>query len=337
MSAPASDKRPQRGGWVRLIVLALGVAVLLRLFVLEPYRIPTPSMAGTLLPGDHVLVSKLHYGARLPMTLGIPFTERTVDGVALPGWRLPGFRDVRRGDVVVFNQPRQPGPIDRRMPFVKRAIGLPGDTVRIEEKRVWINGARLPDAPSVQFDWIVELHDARARTWSPSTPTNQPEGLGRGRFRIAATEADAETFRAQPEVASVEMLRQPQGARGGVFPFGGGYTLDTFGPIAVPQAGASMPLNDDTWPLLEAIAIDYEGHEVERRPDGAYSVDGVVQRSYTFAQDYFFVLGDNRDQSSDSRVWGLVPRDHLIGKAVLVHASTAEDGIRWGRMGRWIQ
>ncbi|MEM6785790.1 MAG: signal peptidase I [Bacteroidota bacterium] len=327
----------KRGGWLRLIVLALLVAVVLRVFVLEPYRIPTPSMAGTLLPGDHVLVSKLHYGPRLPITLGVPFAEWTWDGVELPGWRWPGFSDVRRGDVIVFNQPRQPGPIDQRMPFVKRAVGLPGDTIAIVDKQVQVNGVPIVERGVIQYDWIVELEDDRARTLDAPSLTSPPEGLGRGRFRIAATTEQADVLRGREAVAGVEMIRQPQGARGGVFPFGSGNTLDSYGPLFVPQAGNSVPLTDDTWPMLQAILTEYEGHNVRRRPDGAFEVDGVTRSTYTFEQDYYFALGDNRDQSSDSRIWGFVPHDHVIGKAVLVHTSSGPDGVRWDRVGRWIK
>ncbi|MEL6443946.1 MAG: signal peptidase I [Bacteroidota bacterium] len=332
-------KRESRGrsGWVRLILLALLVAVLLRVFVLEPYRIPTPSMAGTLLPGDHVLVSKVHYGPRLPITLRIPFSDWILEGVELPGWRLPGFRAVHRGDVVVFNQPRQPGPIDQRMPFVKRAVGLPGDTIRIVDKQVLVDGTLAVEPSALQYDWIVELEDERARTFEAPSLSSAPEALGRGRFRIAATVGQVEALRAAEAVAAVTLLRQPQGARGGVYPFGSGFTLDSYGPLVVPKAGATVLLNDETWAHLAPIIEDYEAHVVERQPDGSFSVDGEVQLTYTFEQDYFFVLGDNRDQSSDSRVWGFVPSNHLIGKAVFVHVSTGPEGIRWGRVGRWVR
>ncbi|MEM9998630.1 MAG: signal peptidase I [Bacteroidota bacterium] len=331
---PASPRK--RWGTGRIVLIAILLSVALRILAMEPYRIPSPSMAGTLLPGDHVLVSKLHYGARLPVTLGVPFTEWYWDGLELPGWRLPGFTRVQRGDVVVFNQPRQAGPIDRRTPFVKRVIGLPGDTVQIVDKAVSVNGTPFAfddaAATQVQYDWLVTLTDDRARAWGPPGLTGPPEALGRGRFRIASTAARVEALRGREEVADIQPLRQPQGARGGLFPFGSGATLDTYGPLGVPKEGARVRLTDDTWPIVRLIVERYEDHDARRRPDGTYEIDGLPQTHYTFAQDYYFVLGDNRDQSSDSRVWGFVPHDHLIGKAVLVYYSASDDGPRWDRL-----
>ncbi len=313
-------------GWAILIVLTV------RAFLVEPFRIPTPSMENTLLVGDFLFVSKLHYGARTPNTVCVPFIGKPcLPGVELPQTRLPGFSEPKRGDVAVFNYPPETGPVERRTPYIKRLVGMPGDTVRLLDKVLYVNGERFMLSPTQQQWWAVtpsgnagvpraRIEEAEAELLGPIPNTNQ--------VLVNASPQAAEALRALPYVASVEGYAYPEG-RGteGIFPAGSGSNRDHFKPLAVPKKGQTVALNAETWPALRDVVVRYEGHDADLLPDGRVRIDGEIAETYTFAQDYYFAMGDNRDNSQDSRFWGFVPHDHLVGKAVLVFFSL--DTERW--------
>ena len=330
---PGNRPRSALGLWARVVGAALVAAVVLRVFVLEAYRIPTPSMERTLRVGDFVLVSKLHYGPRTPVTLGLPFTDRYL-GVELPSVRLPGFSRVRRGDVVVFNLPTEPGPVDRRTPFVKRIMGLPGDTVEIVGKEVRVNGEAVAEAPGVQQRWVVAMEPGVPFAPESFAALGAPMPYERdgGEWVARLTPAEADTVATWPAVRSVRPLlaQRPEP----LFPFGRSQTPDEYGPVVVPEAGEAVRLDGTTWPTLRDVITRHEGRTARRFAGGRFEIDGALVEAYTVGQDYYFVLGDNRDDSSDSRRWGFVPRDHLIGKAVLIYFSwdRAGERVRWDRL-----
>ena len=331
---PPAPARSALGLWARVLGVALLAALGLRVFVVEAFRIPTPSMERTLLVGDFLLVSKLPYGPRTPVTLGLPFTGRYLDA-ELPSVRLPGFGRVERGDVVVFNLPTERGPLDRRTPFVKRVVGLPGDTVAIVGKEVRVNGEAVAEAPGVQQRWVVRLE--RGVPFAPESFREIGvrmafERRDEGEWLVRMTPAQAEAVAAWPAVRAVvpDLAARPEP----LFPLGRSQTLDDYGPVVVPQEGETVRLSGTTWPTLRDVITRHEGHTARRFADGRYEIDGELAETYTVGQDYYFVLGDNRDDSSDSRRWGFVPHDHLIGKAVLVYFSWEpyEGRVRWDRL-----
>ncbi len=320
-------------GWAILIVLVL------KAFIVEPFRIPTPSMEKTLLVGDYIFVSKLHYGARTPNTICIPFISGFVGGACLPGvelpqTRLPGFSEPQRGDVAVFNYPPEAGPVERRTPYIKRIVGMPGDTVRLLDKVLYVNGERFMLSETQEQWWEVtptegaavpraRVEEAGAELLGPVPNAN--------RVIVNATPQAAEALRALPYIASVEGFAYPEGQRNryrdldgstkDLFPAGRGFNRDNYGPLALPKKGQPVALTPESWPALRDVITRFEGHTAEALPDGRFRIDGEVVDSYTPAQDYYFMMGDNRDNSQDSRFWGFVPHDHLVGKAVLVFFS----------------
>ncbi|HYE59234.1 MAG TPA: signal peptidase I, partial [Rhodothermales bacterium] len=154
--------------WLDAIVFAVVVMLVVRTFFMDQFRIPTPSMEKSLLVGDFLFVSKLHYGARTPISLGIPFTKIHVPGLKLPGTRLPGFSEPKRGDAIVFNWPGMPQetptlPVDRRDFYIKRLIALPGETVEIRNSAVFVNGTALPEGENYQHIYLVYKRDATLR------------------------------------------------------------------------------------------------------------------------------------------------------------------------------
>jgi signal peptidase I len=329
----------------KVLLIALVVALFVRTFVLEGFRIPTESMEKSLLVGDFVLVSKLHYGPRLPLTIGIPLTDWYLRDASLPYLRLPGFTQVQRGDAIVFNYPLDLAPVDRRVHYIKRVVALPGDSLALRDKHLYVNGRRVAPLPTMQQRWHARM-DAAARfpldsLWAYGA--TQVTRLGRSVDEIAfeATETVAQQVAQWPQVQQVTPYVQDNDPGFGmrIFPIGSGFGRDNYGPLHVPQRGDTLIVNDETWLQYKELITRHEGHQARLLPGGIPEIDGVQTTQYVVEQDYFFVMGDNRDSSVDSRVWGFVPRDHIVGKAILIYFSwDAEAGKpRFDRLLRTVQ
>ena len=324
-SADEPTKGPLRQ-WAESLVFAIIVVLIVRTFFFDLFRIPTPSMEKNLLVGDYLFVSKLHYGTRLPVSLGVPFTSWSVPGVSFPYTRLPGFSEMERGDAVVFNYPPAEGPIDRKVHYIKRLIGMPGETLAVRDKVVHINGEPLPLGEGMQQDWMVVKSDARYRITraqmqqlgiSDVQPTESAS-----RVRILATPAAAETVRTLSWVERVTPYVHENASYGSLmYPPNQGYTPDNYGPIAVPRAGDTVTLTSENWRLYKPVITRYEGRSARQMTETTFAIDGEETTTYTFEQDYYFMMGDNRDNSEDSRFWGFVPMDHIVGKAIITYFS----------------
>ena len=374
-SRPAKPQKSGLREWADSLVFAVVAATIIRFFTFTAFAIPTPSMEGNLMVGDYLFVSKLHYGALTPKTpLQIPLTHQTIWGtnlpsyssaLQLPSFRLPGFSTVKNGDVVVFNYPpRQPGkpdhPADLRTNYIKRCIGIPGDVVSVRQGEVFVNGRPFPKSPHQQTTYFIQttevLNDRFFRkygiandfnsaegpfvNWQPveraNEATGQPELVG---YQVHTTEAVANELKKLEWVNGVEpLILPPNQPDPGIY---GGSTfawnIDHFGPLTVPKAGMTIPINRQTLALYGPLIERHEGH-----PAGTVAVTPTTLRiggravtSYAFRQNYYFMMGDNRHNSEDSRVWGFVPEDHIVGKAVLVWMSLNPTAPNWWEVVRW--
>lgn len=314
--------------WFDALLFALIAALIIRTLFFEAFRIPTPSMEKNLLVGDFLLVSKLHYGPRTPITLGIPFTDIYIKGLELPFFRFPGFTDVERGDPIVFNHPPENMPIDRKTHYIKRAIGLPGDTLALINKVVHINGVPDPLTEGMQQQWIVHKTGAQVQL-----PVPRLDELGArvvtfsrtpGQVIIQATPGAAQAIAEWPYVARVEPAVMTAGVpeqRTTIFPSGTDFNRDNYGPLYIPKAGQTITLTDENWSRYEEVINRFEKGNVVRTAYNTFTIDGQPGNQYTFTRDYYFAMGDNRDDSADSRAWGFVPDNHLVGRAFLIYFS----------------
>lgn len=323
--------KPRKGKfreWVDALVFAVVVMLIVRTLFFDLFRIPTPSMEKSLMVGDYLFVSKLHYGTRTPMTIGIPFTSIYLKGLQFPFFRFPGFSEVKRGDSVVFNWPADNvAAIDRRMHYIKRIMGLPGETLEVRDKIVYINDQPQAMLSGMQQSWTVYKTDPRAQL-SPSAlkdlgVTEIVQNQRSPIVLLVATQAAVDVIRSWPWVSKVEPAIAAPNERYNklMYPSGNNFTPDNYGPITIPQQGETVPLTDETWPYIYTVITRYERHKAERTGPNAFTIDGVAANSYTFDQDYYFAMGDNRDNSEDSRFWGFVPMDHVVGKAILIYFS----------------
>lgn len=347
-------KSPARE-WTEAIAFAVLAATLIRTFFIEAYVIPSGSMERSLLVGDYLFVSKMNYGPRLPMTpISFPFAQNTMpligtrsysDIVKLPYYRLPGFSNVKKGDVVVFNFPMQSDspfyrPVDKEDNYIKRCQGAPGDTLAIVNAQVFVNGKEMPNPAQGQPSYLVhtdgnplnpqlltDLHITEANQSSPSD------------YEMFMTRESAATLKGYSNIKSVSEDIQPKGVfNPEEFPHDPHlkWNVDNYGPIIIPKIGMTIKLDSLTFPVYRRVIEIYEKNKLELEGNDIL-INGKKTNSYTFKQNYYWMMGDNRHNSEDSRFWGFVPEDHIVGKALFIWMSTDSAGsflnsIRWSRI-----
>ncbi len=365
------------GDTVSSFIFAIVVATIVHTYVIQPFVIPSASLEKTLLVGDFLFVSKLNYGARVPMTtVAAPMVHDSLPLVKtlsytkfpqLPYFRFPAFQKIKNNDIVVFNWPRdtldhmyQPSPIrvdkpvDKKTNYVKRCVGIPGDSLQIKEGIVFINGKELilPERAKPQYSYSVAF-DKKTPIDFESILKELKINAGDAGFR---TEARDTLFIAGLTFQNAEILKKvkgitavirniSKGAEDGIFPdFGDGklslinnWNRDNYGPIYIPKAGETVALNPKNIALYKIIITEYEGNTLKVTDNDVYINDQKVT-SYTFKQNYFWMMGDNRHNSLDARYFGYTPQDHVVGKPVFIWMSWDSNGqgimnkIRWERL-----
>jgi len=338
--------------WVDAIIFAVIAATIIRTFFIEAYTIPTGSMEKSLLVGDFLFVSKVSYGARIPMTpLSFPFAHHTMPlfgGKSYLEWikigyhRLPGFGNIKHGDCVVFNWPaeNEGRPIDKKENYIKRCIGISGDTIELRDRAVYINGkaAPLPEYSQSSYH-VVTDGTGFSEQAVQRLGLRDGEPLSQNEYNLHLTRQNAEDLKTFGNVKKVDPNIVPKGFfQDFIFPFDPKYNwnVDNFGPVWIPKKGATIKIDSSNISLYRKVIGEYEGNTLEER-DGKIIINNSPATEYTFKMNYFFMMGDNRHNSADSRFWGFVPEDHIVGKAVFIWMSWDTDGdllnkIRWSRL-----
>ena len=369
--------------WLDAIIFAVVVVTFINIFFFQAFKIPSSSMESTLYTGDHLFVSKLTYGPRLPQTpLTIPFTHNRIFGsesystlIQNKYRRLKGFREVRRGDIVVFGFPngdtvltRRPAddyyawvralgreetiaqfgpvivrPADKKDHYVKRCVAVAGDTLEIRDGLVWVNGEKEADYPGRQLTYQVITSGSRINQLKlEELGLNLSELYFDSRLpgypHMPLTEEMLGKVKEIQTVLDVtpSLEKYPATAEeSAIFPFSKPWTSDYFGPLWIPAKGATVALDTENLPLYERIIRDYE-HNTLQVEGESILINGESATEYTFQQDYYFMMGDNRHNSLDSRYWGFVPEDHIVGTPSIIWLSTDANkafpkSIRWKR------
>ena len=337
--------------WFHAVLFALVTVIIVRGFFIEAFTIPSPSMEKTLQVGDFILVSKLSYGARIPITpLSVPFAHQTLpftnsksylDWFHFPYLRLPGTSEIKRNDIIVFNYPMETDlPIDHRTHYVKRCIAMPGDTLEIKEGKVFINAFLSIEPEYSQFNYLIKT-DKPGLEDSTLKKLNITEG-GRisvkGDYMLAMTKANAEILTQMKQVKDVKIYSDKKGSYSDfIFPHNDKFpwNIDFFGPLVIPQKGDSVEINLKNIALYERIITRYEENTLSIIHDSIY-INNKPTSHYKFKMNYYFMMGDNRHNSADSRFWGFVPENHIVGKAVYILLSINKEAegrskIRWDR------
>ena len=359
--------RTATGEWVSSIAFAVIAATLVHTYFMQPYTIPTSSLEKSLLIGDFLFVSKFHYGARVPMTtVAAPMVHDTLPIInvksylkfpQLPYLRLPAMQKIKRNDIVVFSWPvdtveqffkrtnrRIRKPIDKKSNYVKRCVGIAGDTLDIRDGYVYINGVKneLPDRARLQFLYETDT-DGKALSARSLRSRYHVREFGRlqdGNYILNLSDEDAQLISNNPTVKGLRKRISPKGEREEVFPNVAAlnWNRDNFGPVYIPEEGKTVELNLETLPYYKKVIVEYEKNSLSVKNGKIYLNEGVDPvSSYTFKQNYYWMMGDNRHNSEDSRYWGFVPFDHVVGKPVFIWFSWDSNGkglskVRWDRL-----
>lgn len=375
--------------WTESLVFAIFAAAFIRMFLIEAYVIPTPSMEGSLLVGDFLFVSKAHYGIRTPMTVAmvpllhnrIPYlnTESYVKKPSLPYYRLKALESIKRGSPFVFNWPvgdsvyltaQRPytvnqiklnpeilrydrelkkkvdnediivRPIDKKDHYIKRCVAIAGDTLQIINRELFIDGEKQEAPEKRQFLYYLkkELKVNKKKLAEWGIDSEDAAMTSRGNIVGYYLDADqAEKINKASADSILFIAERP--VDNSLFPFDkknfGKWSVDNFGPIYIPEKGATTKINLQNLALYRRIIAVYEKNELEVR-NGAIFINGEKADSYTFKQNYYWAMGDNRHNSEDSRAWGFVPEDHVVGKPLFIWFSTKNgdisNGINWSRL-----
>lgn len=384
--------------WTESIIFAVFAAAFIRMFLIEAFVIPTPSMEGSLNVGDYLFVSKAHYGIRTPMTvLQIPLAHNRAPVVggesyltepSLPYYRLPAFQKIKRGSPFVFNWPvgdsvyvtqsraytvnqvkREPGymeydaelrslvrkedyivrPIDKKDHYIKRAVAIPGDKLEIRKRQLYINDAPVKNPEHLQFLYRVKIPADQAINrgkleeigvdWGDVYAARSQNVFASGNQEALFLDStQVRSIKSMYPGAELEIVNMPK-EPGKLFPHDTehfpDWSVDNYGPITIPAKGMTVELSPENIALYKRIIGVYEGNDLEISGDKII-INSQEVDSYTFQQDYYWAMGDNRHNSEDSRAWGFVPFDHVVGKPLFIWFSTKEgnmaNGINWDRI-----
>lgn len=365
------------GEWISSILFAVVAATIVHGYLMQPFTIPTSSLEKTLLVGDYLFVSKFHYGPRIPQTpIAFPMVHDTIPVAGIksytnkpqiPYFRLPGFEEVKKNDIVVFNWPvdtvnafQQYGdgkyyykPIDKKSNYVKRCVATPGDSLEIIAGKIYINGEQLQlsERAKAQYSYQGTTNGQELTPQYMYQMYDITDGFyynkATNEFIISALpEESEERLKNNPYIKTLERRISPEDQKtASLFPNDKKkrYNLDYFGPIYIPEEGKTVEITPESLPFYRRIIEVYEGSEMGIENKISLNgtqvlLNGQALDSYTFKQNYYWMMGDNRHNSEDSRSWGYVPYNHVVGKPVFIwfskdkYASGFLDGIRWDRM-----
>jgi|TARA_B110000196_G_scaffold320211_1_gene341145 signal peptidase I len=349
-------KKSELRNWFDAILFAVIAATILRTFLIEAYTIPTSSMEKSLLIGDFLFVSKVSYGPRVPITpLAFPLVHHTMpigdgksysESIQLPYHRMKGLGEVERNDCVVFNWPAETlgRPIDKKENYIKRCVGIPGDKIEVIDGQLMVNSAPQEEFEGMknQFQYTVKTKGTGLNPkilYEKYDITEGGYGRNQNEYMLTLTNKNRDALSTFPNVKSVEKrVKTKNKFEEYIYPNSKNFSWneDNYGPLIIPKSGTKIDLTTENLPLYKDIIERYERNSLEVVA-GEILINKTVATTYTFKMNYYWLMGDNRHNSADSRFWGFVPEDHIVGKALFIWMSWDKNAkglkkIRWNRL-----
>lgn len=307
-----------------LIVL---LVIIMPLFVFEIYNVPSESMENSILPGDFIFVSKLNYGPNIPTSVcEVPLINLFCSQrpqVSEASIRFTGFCKVKRNDILVFKR-------DGATYFVKRCIGLPGENLLIRKREILINGHLIKQLPDIKFLYKIQVD--RFTSLADSLGISYNLGRFDRKLEFAETELSIKDVKkiseaSQSSCISPLTIDTIETYLSHFFH----WSIDDFGEITIPAKNMCIKLTDTSYKLYKEIFCKYEKNSVYMVGSKFYSKTGKEIEYFTFTHNYYFVMGDNRSNSDDSRFWGFLPDILIEGKASFVLFSVNNGLAQWQR------
>ncbi|MFH2142243.1 MAG: signal peptidase I [Bacteroidota bacterium] len=336
------NKKPNKPlkKWIKAVLFAFIIALFIRGFVTESHKFNTGNFGNTLQSGDYILINKLRFGARCPITLiSLPFFKNIYsDIIQLPYFRLPGFDKLSPNDLIVFNSPEENDPpVDKKTLLIKRIAGCPGDTVFIDNKTVFINGQdNDTDKKHLLFKYRI-ITDGTEITDEQKNKYKLSEGemiADMGIYDFSMNPNIYDSLLNEKNISNLRVLKDFQGENiWEIFPKCAfhKWNKDYFGPVIIPYKGLNVQIDIKNVQLYKKIIDVYEENDFYTELDKVF-INGQEASEYTIKKDYYFVLDDNRDYAKDSRYWGFLPEDHIIGTASLIWFNMDKWKISWNRV-----
>ena len=349
-------KKSEIRSWFDAIIFAVIAAHILRTFFIEAYTIPTSSMEKSMLIGDFLFVSKVAYGPRVPITpIAIPLMHHTIpttnkksysEIIKLPYYRMKGLGEIKRNDCVVFNWPDEKlgRPVDKKENYVKRCVGMPGDTINIINSQLFVNHKKQEKIDGMKKQWHYRVK-TNGNGLNPNILYEKYDitegGYGRNKneYNLTLTNENRDAIKKFHNVTNIERkIDKSKKYNEYIFPHSTNFkwNIDNYGPIIIPSEGSTINITINNLPIYKDIIERYENNKLEIIDDNIY-INDTLCTEYSFKMDYFWMMGDNRHNSADSRFWGFVPIDHIVGKALFVWMSWDKNAkginkVRWKRL-----
>jgi signal peptidase I len=328
--------------WLKAIFIAVVLLIIIRIFAFQSFIVNDSKMESTLMPGDYIVINKLNYGARIPSTLfSVPFMEKSYSElVQLPYFRIPGFSEISRNDLILFNYPLENNkPFDKRTQLLKRCVAIAGDTLAITDKKVFVNSKYIGNAPDCKYKYRVITNNNLSNNFFTKYNINEggitdEENV----YDLFITKETSDSLINDSNIKQINLMKLKKGnGNTPFFPQSEHYSwsLDYFGPIIIPAKGKKVSLDLKNIDLYKTVIEKFENNTINIK-DNKIFLNNIETSEYTFKMNYYFVLDDNRDNGKDSRYWGFIPENHIIGNASFIwfsiNKSNNSSEFRWSRL-----